>query len=60
MVIPTAPPTESKQSEFKQPESKQSDPSAVVVPTLDKQNSPTDTQPQNDQKSQEKLQDDNN
>ncbi|MCL6750724.1 protein kinase [Nostoc sp. CCCryo 231-06] len=50
VVIPTAPPTESKQS----------DPSAVVVPTLDKQNSPTDTQPQNDQKSQEKLQDDNN
>ncbi|MEH2161154.1 MAG: protein kinase [Nostoc sp.] len=50
VVIPTAPPTESKQS----------DPSAVVVPTLEKQNSPTDNQPQNDQKSQEKLQDDNN
>ncbi|MEH2324383.1 MAG: serine/threonine-protein kinase [Nostoc sp.] len=55
VVIPTAPPTESKQ-----PESKHSDPSAVVVPTLDKQNSPIDSQPQNDQKSQEKLQDDNN
>ena len=50
VVIPTAPSTESKQS----------DPSAVVVPTLEKQNSPTDNQPQNDQKSQEKLQDDNN
>ncbi|MEH2195567.1 MAG: protein kinase [Nostoc sp.] len=50
VVIPTAPPTESKQS----------DPAAVVVPTLEKQNSPTDNQPQNDQKSQEKLQDDNN
>ncbi|BBD68345.1 serine/threonine protein kinase [Nostoc commune NIES-4072] len=60
VVIPTAPATESKQSEFKQPESKHSNPSAVVVPTLDKQNLPTDTQPQNDQKSQEKLQDDNN
>ncbi|MEH2433370.1 MAG: protein kinase [Nostoc sp.] len=60
VVIPTAPATESKQSEFKQPESKQSDPSAVVVPTLDKQNSPADSQPQNDQKSQEKLKDDNN
>ncbi|WP_118171602.1 serine/threonine protein kinase [Nostoc sphaeroides] len=46
VVIPTPPPTESKQSE-----SKQSDPSAVVVPTLDKQNSPIDSQPQNDQKS---------
>ncbi|MCC5625186.1 serine/threonine-protein kinase [Nostoc sp. CHAB 5715] len=55
VVIPTAPPTESKQ-----PESKQSDPSAVVVPTLEKQNSPPDSQPHNDHKSQEKLQDDNN
>ncbi|MCC5604877.1 serine/threonine-protein kinase [Nostoc favosum] len=55
VVIPAAPPTESQQSE-----SKQSDPSAVVVPTVEKQNSPTDSQPQNDQKSQEKLQDDNN
>ena len=50
VVIPTAPRTESKHS----------DPSAVVVPTVEKQNSPIDSQPQNDQKSQEKLQDDNN
>ncbi|MCC5647080.1 protein kinase [Nostoc sp. CHAB 5824] len=50
VVIPAAPPTESKQS----------DPSAVIVPTLEKQNSPTESQPQNDQKFQEKLQDDNN
>ncbi|MEA5605046.1 serine/threonine-protein kinase [Nostoc sp. UHCC 0252] len=49
VVIPTAPPTQSK-----------SDPSAVVVPTLEKQNSLPDNQPQNEQKSQEKLQDDNN
>ncbi|ACC81998.1 serine/threonine protein kinase [Nostoc punctiforme] len=50
VVIPAAPPTQSKQS----------DPSAVVVPTLEKQNSPTDNQPQSDRKLQEKLQDDNN
>ncbi|MEH2084487.1 MAG: protein kinase [Nostoc sp.] len=41
-------------------ESKQSDPSAVVVPTLEKQNSPTNSQPQNIQKFEEKPQDDNN
>lgn len=35
VVIPAAPPTESKQS----------DPSAVVVPTQETQNSPTDSQP---------------
>lgn len=50
VVIPTTPPTQSKHS----------DPSAVVVPTLEKQNSPTDNQRQNDHKLQEKLQDDNN
>jgi serine/threonine protein kinase len=50
VVIPTAPPIQSKQS----------DPSAVVVPTLEKQNSPIENQPQNEQKFQEKLQDDNN
>ncbi|MEH2251423.1 serine/threonine-protein kinase [Nostoc sp.] len=50
VVIPAAPPLESKQS----------DPSAVVVPTLEKQNSPTNSQPQNDQQSKENLQDDNN
>ncbi|MEH2076721.1 MAG: protein kinase [Nostoc sp.] len=50
VVIPTTPPTQSKQS----------DPSAVVVPTLEKQNSQTDNQPQSDRKLQEKLQDDNN
>ncbi|MEH1937917.1 MAG: protein kinase [Nostoc sp.] len=50
VVIPAAPPTESKQS----------DPSAVVVPTLEKQSSPTNSQPQNDQQSKQKLQDDNN
>ncbi|MGF1937323.1 MAG: serine/threonine protein kinase [Nostoc sp. ChiQUE02] len=50
VVIPAAPLTESKQS----------DPSAVVVPTLEKQNSPTNSQPQNVQKFEEKLQDDNN
>lgn len=50
VVIPAAPPTESKQS----------DPSAVVVPTQETQNSPTDSQPQNVQKFEEKLQDDNN
>ncbi|MBD2509005.1 protein kinase [Nostoc muscorum FACHB-395] len=50
VVIPAAPPTQSKQS----------DPSAVVVPTLEKQNSPTDNQPQSDRKLPEKLQDDNN
>ncbi|BDI15193.1 serine/threonine protein kinase [Nostoc cf. commune SO-36] len=50
VVIPAAPPTESKQS----------DPSAVVVPTLEKQNSPTNSQPQNVQKFEEKPQDDNN
>ncbi|MEH1829566.1 MAG: protein kinase [Nostoc sp.] len=49
VVIPTAPSTESKQS----------DPSAVVVPTLEKQNSPTNSQPQNVQKFEEKPQDDN-
>ncbi|MBN3923879.1 protein kinase [Nostoc sp. NMS4] len=41
-------------------ESKQSDPSSVVVPTLEKQNSPTNSQPQNVQKFEEKPQDDNN
>ncbi|WP_375472750.1 serine/threonine protein kinase [uncultured Nostoc sp.] len=41
-------------------QSKQSDPSAVVVPTLEKQNSPTNSQPQNIQKFEEKPQDDNN
>ncbi len=46
VVIPAAPPTESRQS----------DPSAVVVPTLEKQNSPTNSQPQNVQKFEEKLQ----
>ncbi|MEH2128074.1 serine/threonine protein kinase [Nostoc sp.] len=50
LLIPPAPPTESKQS----------DPSAVVVPTLEKQNSPTNSQPQNIQKFEEKPQDDNN
>ncbi|MEH2457124.1 serine/threonine-protein kinase [Nostoc sp.] len=45
VVIPAAPPRESKQS----------DPSAVVVPTLEKENSSTNSQPQNDQQS-----DDNN
>ncbi|MEH1941277.1 MAG: protein kinase [Nostoc sp.] len=50
VVIPAAPPLESKQP----------DPSAVVVPTLEKQNSPTNSQPQNDRKSKENLQDDNN
>jgi serine/threonine protein kinase len=50
VVIPAASPAESKQS----------DPSAVVVPTLEKQNSPTNSQPQNVQKFKEKLQDDNN
>ncbi|WP_375494148.1 protein kinase [uncultured Nostoc sp.] len=50
VVIPTAPSTESKQS----------DPSAVVVPTLEKQNSPTNSQPQNVQKFEKKPQDDNN
>ncbi|MBN3896336.1 MAG: protein kinase [Nostoc sp. NOS(2021)] len=50
VVIPAAPPTESKRS----------DPSAVVVPTLEKQSSPTNSQPQNDQQSKQKLQDDNN
>ncbi|MEH1847396.1 MAG: protein kinase [Nostoc sp.] len=44
-VIPAASPTESKQST----------PSGLVVPTLEKQNSPTNSQPQNDQQSQEKL-----
>jgi serine/threonine-protein kinase len=47
-VIPTAPP-------------KQSNPSAVVVPTLEeKQNSSTESQPRKDEKSQEQLEDDNN
>ncbi len=46
VVIPAAPPTESKQS----------DPSAVVVPTLEKPNLPTNIQPQNVQKFEEKLQ----
>ncbi|MCW5316833.1 protein kinase [Nostoc sp. KVJ3] len=41
-------------------QSKHSDPSAVVVPTLEKQNSPIDNQPQSDRKLPEKLQDDNN
>ncbi|MBE8969278.1 protein kinase [Nostocales cyanobacterium LEGE 12452] len=50
LLIPPAPPTESKQS----------DPSAVVVPTLEKQNSPTNSQSQNIQKFEEKPQDDNN
>ncbi|MEH2026144.1 serine/threonine protein kinase [Nostoc sp.] len=50
VLIPAAPPTESKQS----------DPSAVVVPTLEKQNSSTNSQPQNIQKLEEKPQDDNN
>jgi hypothetical protein len=50
VIPPVAPPIESKQS----------DPSAVVVPTLEKQNSPIDIQPQNNQKFQDKLQDDNN
>ncbi|MBG1271930.1 serine/threonine-protein kinase [Nostoc sp. WHI] len=50
VVIPAAPPTESKQS----------DPAAVVVPTQETQNSPTDSQPQNVQKFEEKLQDNNN
>jgi serine/threonine protein kinase len=50
VVMPAAPPTESKQS----------DPSAVVVPTLEKQNSSTNNQPQNVEKFEEKLQDDNN
>ncbi|AVH73227.1 serine/threonine protein kinase [Nostoc sp. 'Lobaria pulmonaria (5183) cyanobiont'] len=50
LLIPPAPPTESKQS----------DPSAVVVPTLENQNSPTNSQPQNIQKFEEKPQDDNN
>ncbi|MEH2284562.1 MAG: protein kinase [Nostoc sp.] len=50
VLIPPAPPTESKQS----------DPSAVVVPTLEKQNSSTNSQPQNIQKLEEKPQDDNN
>jgi serine/threonine-protein kinase len=50
VVIPAAPPRESKQS----------DPSAVVVPTVEKQNSPTNIEPQNVQKFEEKPQDDNN
>ncbi|MDZ8093538.1 MAG: protein kinase [Nostoc sp. DedQUE05] len=50
LLIPPTAPTESKQS----------DPSAVVVPTLEKQNSPTNSQPQNIQKFEEKPQDDNN
>ncbi|WP_445627179.1 protein kinase domain-containing protein [Nostoc sp. DSM 114167] len=50
LLIPPAPPTESKKS----------DPSAVLVPTLEKQNSPTNNQPQNIQKFEEKPQDDNN
>ncbi|MBN3911255.1 MAG: protein kinase [Nostoc sp. NMS1] len=50
VVIPAAPP----------PQSKQSDPSAVVVPTLEKQNPPSDNLPQSDRKLPEKLQDDNN
>lgn len=50
VVIPAAPPTESKQS----------DPSAVVVPTMEKQNLPTNNQPQNVHKFEEKPQDDNN
>jgi serine/threonine-protein kinase len=50
VVPPVAPPIESKQS----------DPSAVVVPTLEKQNSPIDSQSQHNQKFQDKLQDDNN
>ncbi|MDF5708342.1 MAG: protein kinase [Nostoc sp. S4] len=39
------------------PESKQSDPSAVVVPTLEKQNSPIESQTQNDNKSQKEIRD---
>jgi len=50
VVIPAVPPTESKRS----------DPSGVVVPTLEKQNSLPNSQPQNDQQSKENLQDDNN
>ncbi|MBE9104114.1 serine/threonine protein kinase [Nostoc cf. edaphicum LEGE 07299] len=50
LLIPPAPLTESKQS----------DPSAVVVPTLEKQNSPTNSQSQNIQKFEEKPQGDNN
>ncbi|MFN6483729.1 MULTISPECIES: serine/threonine protein kinase [unclassified Nostoc] len=50
LLIPSAAPTESKQS----------DPSAVVVPTLEKQNSPTNSESQNIQKFEEKPQDDNN
>ena len=50
VVIPAVPPTESKRS----------DRSPVVVPTLEKQNSLPNSQPQNDQQSQENLQDDNN
>ncbi|MFW9263899.1 serine/threonine protein kinase [Nostoc sp. CALU 546] len=46
VVIPPLPPKESRQS----------DPSAVVVPTLEKQNTPTNIQPQNVQKFEEKLQ----
>jgi serine/threonine protein kinase len=44
LVLPAAP-----------PESKHSNPSAVVVPTLEKQNSPTNSQPQNDQKLQQET-----
>ncbi|MEH1997557.1 MAG: serine/threonine-protein kinase [Nostoc sp.] len=50
VVIPAVPPTQSKQS----------DPSGVVVPTLEKQNLLPNSQPQNDQQSKENLQDDNN
>ncbi|MEH2058101.1 MAG: protein kinase [Nostoc sp.] len=50
VVIPAAPLTESKQS----------DPSAVVVPTVEKQNSPNNSHPQNVHKFEEKPQDDNN
>ncbi|MEH2394375.1 MAG: protein kinase [Nostoc sp.] len=49
VIIPTAPSTESKQS----------DPSGVVVPTQETPNSPIQSQPQND-KFPEKLGDDNN
>ncbi|MHC5610936.1 MAG: serine/threonine protein kinase [Nostoc sp.] len=50
VVIPAVPPTESKRS----------DPSPVVVPTLEKQNSLPNSQPQNDQQSKENFPDDNN
>jgi serine/threonine protein kinase len=51
VVIPAAPPPG---------ESKQSDPSGVVVPTLEEKQNLPDSQPHKDEKFQEKLLDDNN